>query len=189
MRVLPLVAAALVLAALLMLAPPPSQQFLLAASSPAAQSAPAPVAPLTQDTAVVAAATLSHTAANRMLDAAEQRARELGVPMSIAIVDAGRNLKAFRRMDGATINSVQASQDKAYTSASFGEDTRDLWARAQNAPPFLTSISHQPRVYLSGGGQVIRVGGQMVGAIGVGGSNRAGEDDMVAEAARAILPE
>ena len=115
MRVLALVAVALVLAALLLLVPLPGQQVLLEAPSPAAQSAPAPVAPLTQDTAVVPAATLSHAAANQMLDAAERRALELGVPMSIAIVDAGRNLKAFRRMDGATINSVQASQDKAYT--------------------------------------------------------------------------
>src|SRR5215207_6902787 len=99
MRMLPFVAAALVLVALLMLAPLRGQRFLLAASVLAAQSAPAPIAPLTQDTAVVPAATLSHTAANQMLDAAEQRALELGVPMSIAIIDAGRTLKAFRRMD------------------------------------------------------------------------------------------
>lgn len=65
-------------------------------------------------------------AAKRMLDAAERRADELGVPMCIAVVDDGANLVTFRRMDGGLLGSVSIAQEKAYTAAALEDTTEDL---------------------------------------------------------------
>ncbi len=59
-------------------------------------------------------------AAERMIKAAETKAQEMGNQMCIAICDEDGALKAFRRMDGAPLLSVQIAQDKAYTAISFG---------------------------------------------------------------------
>ena len=65
-------------------------------------------------------ASISTELAHRMIAAAEAKASELGVPMNIAVVDESGVLKAFSRMDGAALLSVQIAQDKAYTAAGFG---------------------------------------------------------------------
>src|SRR5260221_1988606 len=54
-------------------------------------------------------------AAQRMIAAAEAKASEMGRPMCIAVCDGDGTLKAFSRMDGAPLLSVQIAQDKAYT--------------------------------------------------------------------------
>ncbi|HEY4385997.1 MAG TPA: heme-binding protein, partial [Ktedonobacteraceae bacterium] len=54
-------------------------------------------------------------AAQKMIEAAEAKAKEIGVPMCIAVVDDAGHLKAFRRMDGAALLSIQIAQDKAFT--------------------------------------------------------------------------
>src|SRR5204862_5009175 len=64
--------------------------------------------------------------AHRMVAGAEAKAAELGVPMVIAVCDESGVLKAFSRMDGAALLSVQIAQDKAYTAAGFGMAT-DAW--------------------------------------------------------------
>ncbi|HET6965802.1 MAG TPA: heme-binding protein, partial [Acidimicrobiales bacterium] len=61
--------------------------------------------------------------AHRMIAAAEDKARQLGVPMNIAVLDESGVLKAFSRMDGAPLLSVQIAQDKAYTAVGFGMPT------------------------------------------------------------------
>ena len=61
--------------------------------------------------------------ARAMIEAAERKAAELGHPFAIAIVDDGGVLKAFSRMDGAALLSVQVAQDKAYTAVGFGMST------------------------------------------------------------------
>ncbi|MGH3184750.1 MAG: GlcG/HbpS family heme-binding protein, partial [Streptosporangiaceae bacterium] len=58
--------------------------------------------------------------AKAMIEAAERKAAEMGHPFVIAIVDDSGVLKAFSRMDGAPLLSVQVAQDKAYTAVGFG---------------------------------------------------------------------
>jgi uncharacterized protein GlcG (DUF336 family) len=154
--------------------------LLFAATVTAAGSAQA------QAPAANPAGNVSLAAADRMLDAAEQRAGELGAAQCFAVVDEGRNLVAFRRMDGARLNCIQIAQDKAYTAMTYSLDTRETLARAQDNLPFMLSILQQPHMYLAGGGQVIRVDGLVVGAIGISGG-AAGQDDLVADTARAAL--
>ena len=60
---------------------------------------------------------LTLAGARAVLEAAERRAVEIGVPMDIAVVDDGGYLLAFARMDGAKISSVQIALTKAESSA------------------------------------------------------------------------
>ena len=64
-------------------------------------------------------ASITAEAAERIINAAEAKAREIGKPMCIAVCDSDGTLKAFRRMDGAPLLSVQIAQDKAYTTIGF----------------------------------------------------------------------
>ena len=51
--------------------------------------------------------------ARRVVSAAEEKAREIGQPMDIAVLDGGRNLKSFARMDNAWLGSIEIAIDKA----------------------------------------------------------------------------
>ena len=69
---------------------------------------------------------ISSELAQKMADAALAKARALGVSENVAILDDGGNLKAFSRMDGAPILSIEMAQNKAYT-ALFGVSTQDFF--------------------------------------------------------------
>lgn len=125
--------------------------------------------------------------AHRMIAAAEDKARELGVPMNIAVVDESGVLKAFSRMDGAALLSVQISQDKAYTSVGFGMPTHGWFDFIKNDPPLAAGApTGIDRLVIFGGGYPITVDGTVVGAIGVSGGHYT-QDQEVAEAGLAVL--
>jgi hypothetical protein len=69
---------------------------------------------------------ISYELARKMVDAAVAKARELGVSENVAIIDEGGNLKAFSRMDGASMPTIEIAQKKAYT-ALFGVSTQDFF--------------------------------------------------------------
>ena len=71
--------------------------------------------------------------AQAIIEAARAKADDIGVPMNIAVVDAGNNLTAFSRMDGAWLGSIDIAQSKAYTARAFDMPTRDLAEMAQPA--------------------------------------------------------
>src|SRR5258707_11000242 len=73
---------------------------------------------------VVKKHSISSELAQKMVNAAVTKARELGVTENVAILDDGGNLKAFSRMDGASIPTIEIAQKKAYT-ALFGVSTQD----------------------------------------------------------------
>jgi len=124
--------------------------------------------------------------AKRLIEAGEAAARELGVPMVIAIVDESGILKAYSRMDGAALLSVGIAQDKAYTSVSFGIATHEWFEFVKNDPPLLHGIIKTPRLVVFGGGYPIKEDGTIIGGIGVSGGHY--EQDMkVAQAALAAL--
>src|SRR6202049_42009 len=75
---------------------------------------------------VVKKHSISSELAQKMVDEAVAKAREIGVSENVAILDDGGNLKAFRRMDGAPILSIEIAQNKAYT-ALFGVPTQDFF--------------------------------------------------------------
>jgi len=112
--------------------------------------------------------TITHELAARMVAAAITRAKELGAKQNVAVLDEGGNLKAFGRMDGAPILGIEGCQRKAYT-ALFGIGTEALYQRIKDDPSLLVGLSHFSRATVVGGGLPIRVNGEVVGGIGVGG--------------------
>ncbi len=136
--------------------------------------------------ATVSKASITQEAADLLLEAGRKAALEIGVPMVIAVVDESGVLKAFRRMDGAALLSVDIAQDKAYTAVSFGIPTHGWFDFIKNDPPLLHGIVKTPRLVVFGGGYPISVDGQVIGGIGVSGGHY--EQDMkVAEAALAAF--
>jgi uncharacterized protein GlcG (DUF336 family) len=132
-------------------------------------------------------ATISTDAAHRVIAAAEAKAAEIGVPMCIAVADAGGNLKAFSRMDGAALLSTQVAQDKAYTAVGFGMPTH-AWHDfiKDDGPLAMGATTGIDRLVIFGGGYPIQVDGAVVGAIGVSGGHYS-QDQQVAEAGLAAL--
>jgi uncharacterized protein GlcG (DUF336 family) len=124
-----------------------------------------------------------------VIEAARKQAEKIGVPMNIAVVDAGANLVAFARMDGAWLGSIQIAQDKAFTARAFNMTTKELAKISQPGDPvFGIHVSHGGRVVIFPGGIPLKADGKVVGAIGVSGG-MPNQDHEVAEAgADAFVP-
>src|SRR6478609_11466705 len=135
---------------------------------------------------VVKKYSISYELAQKMVDAAVAKSRELGVSENVAILDDGGNLKAFGRMDGASIPTIEIAQNKAYT-ALFGVSTQDFFNFIKGDPSLLAGIPALPRVAAWGGGFPIKVNGEVVGAIGVSGAPAVQNDVDCARAALAIV--
>ncbi len=126
-------------------------------------------------------------AAERIISAAEAKAKEMGLSMCIAVCDEDGTLKAFRRMDGAPLLSVQIAQDKAYTAISFGGlATHEWYEFIKSDPPLLHGIVKTDRLVVFGGGYAIKADGVVVGGIGVSGGHYS-QDMEVAQAGLAAL--
>lgn len=125
--------------------------------------------------------------ARRIIAAAEKKAAEIGQPMNIAVADAGGNLIAHVRMDGAWIGSIDISIKKAWTSRAFDIATKDLAQHSQSGDQFFgIHASNNGRVMIFAGGIPLKKDGRIVGAIGVSGGS--GEQDhAVAEAGAAAF--
>jgi uncharacterized protein GlcG (DUF336 family) len=121
--------------------------------------------------------------AKRLVAAAEEQAETVGVPMCIAVMDAGANLVAFHRMDGALLGSVDIAQNKAYSAVSLHLDTETIWEVSQPGEPLYgLGDTNDGRIITFGGGIPLEADGAVVGGIGVSGGS-VEEDVSVAEAA------
>ena len=124
--------------------------------------------------------TLSDT--RRVIAAAEAKAREIGQPMNIAVVDAGGNLVSHVRMDDAWIGSIDISINKAFTARAFDLETAQLAENSQPGQQFFgIRSSSQGRVMIFAGGIPLRREGSVIGAIGVSGGS-GDQDETVATA-------
>ena len=131
-------------------------------------------------------ATITIEAAQRMIAAAEAKAIEMKIPMCIAVVDCDGTLKAFSRMDGAALLSVQIAQDKAYTAISFGMATHEWYDFVKDDDPLLHGIIKTDRLIVFGGGYPIKADDAIIGGIGVSGGHYS-HDMEVAQAGLAAL--
>jgi uncharacterized protein GlcG (DUF336 family) len=129
---------------------------------------------------------ISFELAQKMVNAAVAKARELGVTENVAILDDGGNLKAFSRMDGAPLPTIEMAQNKAYT-ALLGVSTQDFFNFIQGDPSLLAGIPTLSRVAAWGGGFPIKVDGEIVGAIGLSGAPTVQNDVDCAKAALALV--
>ena len=124
----------------------------------------------------------SHTA-RLMMDAARDKASEVGKPVSVAIVDAGGSLMALERLGDAPSATVMVAEGKAVASAVMGRDSGRLEAMAASLPTIISSltIQYHGRFVPAQGGVVVRDGGEVVGAVGVSGATSE-EDEAIARA-------
>ena len=96
---------------------------------------------------VVKKHSISSELAQKMVAEAMVKARELGVAENVAILDDGGNLKAFSRMDGTPIPTIEIAQNKAYT-ALFGVSTQDFFNFIQGRP---VALGRHPDACACGG--------------------------------------
>jgi len=126
--------------------------------------------------------------ARRIIDAAEKKAKEIGQPMNIAVVDEGANLISHIRMDGAWIGSIDIAINKAFTSRAFNISTKELAENSQPGDQFFgIHASNHDRVMIFAGGIPLKdKDGNVVGAIGVSGM-QSSQDAQVARAGLVVL--
>jgi uncharacterized protein GlcG (DUF336 family) len=120
--------------------------------------------------------------AQAIIEAARAKADDIGVPMNIAVVDAGNNLTAFSRMDGAWLGSIDIAQSKAYTARAFDMPTRDLAEMAQPGKPLFGIEGSGQSVIIFAGGIPLTEAKTVVGAVGISGGTP-DQDHEVCEAA------
>lgn len=122
--------------------------------------------------------------ANRMVQAAVSKANELNVNVSVAVCDAGGNLLAFNRMEGASSVSATVAQGKAAASAGFGRASGTLQA---DSPVIQAVIANMGGRMLPAQGAVpVLKEGELLGAIGGSGAT-AEQDEECARAGLAAL--
>ena len=125
--------------------------------------------------------------AQAVIEGAAAKALELGLPVIVAVLDAGAHLKAFRRMDGAVLASIDIAISKARTAALFQVNSEAVWEYCKPGAPApgleLTNGGLAP----FGGGIPLRDrDGIVIGAVGVSGGTVA-QDMEVAQAALAAF--
>lgn len=130
---------------------------------------------------------LSLKDAARVVEAAKQHAEELGVAMNVAVMDAGCNLVAFIRMDGAWLGSIDIAQKKAFTARAFNISTRELATLAGPGQPLYgIANTNDGQVVIFGGGVPLKRGERIVGSVGVSGG-KPDQDHAVAAAGAAAF--
>ena len=117
-----------------------------------------------------------------IMAAAEQKSREIGVDMDIAITDDSGSLLMFHRMDNARITSIDVAISKAFTAAAARRSTRSYGEVSQSGgPAFGIHVSNQGRFMIVAGGLPIFVDEQIVGGVGCS-SGHPDQDEEVAQA-------
>ncbi|MEE8458673.1 MAG: heme-binding protein [Phycisphaerales bacterium] len=125
--------------------------------------------------------------ARAIIDGAILKSLELGANMDIAVVDVGGNLKAFLRMDGAWLGSIDIAVKKARTARLFDMPTGDIGGLSQPGGP-LYGIEHSNGglVTFPGGIPLRASDGTVIGAVGVSGSSVENDHAVAVAAGEAI---
>jgi uncharacterized protein GlcG (DUF336 family) len=105
-----------------------------------------------------------------------------GYNESVVLVDADGVRQAVLRGDRAGSHTLDSANDKAYTAATFKSDTGALVERAKTVPGFAALFTQLPHLVLFGGGIVIKLNDEVVGAIGAAGAPGAALDEACARA-------
>lgn len=130
---------------------------------------------------------ISLAQAQAVVEAAVAKAAEIGTRMDVAVVDAGGNLKAFARMDGAWLGSIDIAIKKATTARFFDLPSEELGKLSQpGGPLYQIEVSNGGLITFPGGLPLTTPDGTVIGGIGVSGST-VEDDRTVADAGAAAL--
>ena len=125
-----------------------------------------------------------------IMAAAEEKAREIGVDMDIAITDDSGSLLMFHRMDNARITSIDVAISKAFTAAAARRSTRSYGEVSQSGgPAFGIHVSNQGRFMIVAGGLPIFVDEQIVGGVGCSSGHPDQDEDVAQAGINALLAE
>jgi uncharacterized protein GlcG (DUF336 family) len=124
---------------------------------------------------------ISSALAGEAVAAAVQACAEKKYTVSAVLVDYSGVQQAALRGDGTGPENGAIANDKAYTAVSFQTDTAELVARARNQPA-PSAFAKIPHLVLAAGGIVIKVGDEIVGALGVSGAPGGDNDALCAKA-------
>ena len=128
------------------------------------------------------AADITTEQAQAAVAAAVKKSQKLKLKMNIAVVDAGGNLKAFVRMDGAWLGSIDIAHNKANTTRCFDMPTGEVGKLSQpGGPLYMIEVSNQGLITFPGGVPIRSADNTVIGAIGASGSS-VENDDIVAKA-------
>jgi uncharacterized protein GlcG (DUF336 family) len=117
--------------------------------------------------------------AHAVINGAESKAREMGLPIVVAVLDAGAHLKAFRRMDGAVLASIDIALRKATTAVLFQANSEDVWEYCKpGAPAPGLELTNGGLAPFGGGIPLKGPDGQVIGALGVSGGSVAQDTDI-----------
>lgn len=133
---------------------------------------------------------LTNTGAKRMMSAAIKKAEEMGIPITVAIVDAGGHMLLLERMDGGRFHTVHSSTTKAVSAASNRRLTTTEGAQGQNLDTLhaigLSLAAGVERWTAMEGGFPIFWEGECVGGIGVSGGDWQQDQDIAKAAVDAV---
>jgi uncharacterized protein GlcG (DUF336 family) len=125
--------------------------------------------------------------AQAVLMAAVAKSKDIKTKMDIAVVDAGGNLKAFLREDGAWLGSIDIAIKKAKTARYFDMNTGEIGKLSQpGGPLYQIEISNGGLITFPGGVPIKTADGTIIGAIGVSGSLVENDHTVAAAGAAAI---
>ncbi len=113
--------------------------------------------------------------AERAVRAAQAKAKELGITMSVAVVDESGNLVYFVRGDTSSFMTFETARGKAVTAAAFRRPTKDMLEGFKNNPAFWAGLAGELKLIPGEGGHPLTKDGVMIGGIGCGGG--LGEED------------
>jgi len=121
----------------------------------------------------------------KMVDAAKEKAKEIGIGMTLSVCDAAGNLVVLQRMDDAALVSLEIAVNKART-AILGKLPTDQWgSRFKGTDPLIPPLFFHSGWITFGGGYPVIVEGKIIGGIGFSGATW--EDNVIARVAlRAI---
>lgn len=114
--------------------------------------------------------TMTQSHADAAIAAARKTADEIGVPMNVAVLDGGAHLKAFARMDGALLGSIDIAIGKAKTAVLFGMNSEAVgeFSKPGGGSPGL-ELTNGTLVVFAGGIPIKDADGAVIGAVGVSG--------------------
>lgn len=119
--------------------------------------------------------------ASKAIQAALEGCKKDGYRVSVSVVDRAGVLRAMGRADGAGPHTVDSSRKKAYTAASVRRPTSELADLITKVPTLQALRDMNSEILILGGGLPIEIGGELIGAIGVGGAPGAHLDDACAQ--------
>ncbi len=127
-------------------------------------------------------AVLPLNTAVQAVNAALAQCRKDGYKVSVAVVDKGGVVRAQMRDDGAGVHTIDSSRRKAYTAVSMGRPTQFFAELITRVPSIEGIRDMNASILILGGGIPVKIGGEVVGGIGVGGAPGAKLDEVCARA-------